>query len=222
VPVRLPAPVNSSADDFAYTSGADMLKGFFSSNRRRDDDIYEFVTTIIRRTNCDSLQENNYCYEFLEENAVKYDSIPFRYNWKFGDGETAEGRRVEHCYSKPGSYLVQLDVVNLVTNETIANEKSSMLEVEAIEQPWITAPDMAFAGENLKFSADSTNLPGWEITRYYWNFEDETVAEGADVSKTYRQPGQYNIQLIVSAKPAADGKAREACVTRKIIISEKQ
>jgi PKD repeat protein len=214
--------VNSSADDFAYTSRADMLEGFFSSNRRRDDDIYEFVATIIRKTNCDTLQENNYCYEFLEENAVKYDTIPFRYNWRFGDGESATGRRVEHCYSKPGSYLVQLDVVNLVTNETIANEKSSMLDVAAIEQPWITGPDMAFAGEALKFSADSTNLPGWEITRYYWNFEDETVAEGEDVSKTFRQPGQYNIQLIVSAKPGADGTAREACVTRKIIISGKK
>jgi PKD repeat protein len=34
--------------------------------------------------------------------------------WRW-DG--AAGRIVEHCYTKPGEYLVQLDVTNLVTKE---------------------------------------------------------------------------------------------------------
>ena len=116
-PVRLPEPVNSSSDDFAFIAQPDLQKGYFSSNRRRNDDIYEFTTTIIRKTTCDTLEINNYCYEFVEENAVKYDTIPFRYEWRFGDGNTADGRIVEHCYPGPGTYLVQLDVTNLVTNE---------------------------------------------------------------------------------------------------------
>ena len=220
-PTRLPAPVNSPSDDFAYTAGKDLVKGYFASNRRRNDDIYEFVTTLIRRSSCDSLQENSFCYEFVEENAVKYDSIPFRYEWSFGDGQKAVGPRVEHCYVKPGKYFVRLDVVNLVTNKVIANEKSSTLEVLAVEQPYISCPDKAFAGDLLNFSADSTNLPGWDISRYYWNFEDETMAEGKDVTKTYRQPGLYTIQLIISSRPGTDGNTREACVSRKIQILRK-
>jgi hypothetical protein len=206
-PIRMMEPVNSSSDDFAFTAGSDLREGYFSSNRRRSDDIYAFSIAIIRKATCDTLQENNYCYEFVEENAMKYDTIPFRYEWKFGDDSRATGRLVEHCYGKPGKYLVQLDAVNLVTNEVL----------EA-EQPYISAPDEALAGQQVKFSADSTNLPGWNIDRYYWSFEDETIAEGKNVQKAYLRPGSYNIQLIITSKPGAGETAKEACVSKKIII----
>lgn len=217
-PVRLPEPVNSSRDDFAFIAMPDLERGYFASNRRRSDDIYEFRTTIIRRTSCDSLQQNDYCYEFEEENALKYDSIPFRYQWRFGDGDTATGRIVQHCFKSPGSYLVQLDVVNLVTGKITVNEKSENLMVQAIEQPYITSEDRVALGREIKLSAAETNLPGWDIARYYWNFGDATIAVGQEVSKKYTNPGTYNIQLIVTTKAEPGGMVREACVSRNITI----
>jgi hypothetical protein len=220
-PVRISEPVNSMSDDFAFYAQPDLQKGYFSSNRRRNDDIYEFATTVIRKSSCNELEKNNYCYEFVEENAVKYDSVPFMYVWRFGDGNKAIGSLVEHCYKGPGSYLVQLDVTNLVTKEVIVNEKSQMLLVQDIEQPYISSPDAAEASAIIKFSADSTNLPGWDISRYYWNFDDETIAIGKNVQKAYLKPGTYNIQLMVSAKPGADGVVREACVSKNILVIRK-
>jgi hypothetical protein len=220
-PVRLAEPVNSSSDDFAFYAQTDLQKGYFSSNRRRNDDIYEFATTVIRKSSCNELGKNNYCYEFVEENAMKYDSIPFLYDWQFGDGSKAIGSLVEHCYKGPGSYLVQLDVTNLVTKQVIVNEKSQMLLVQDIEQPYITSPEAADPGTLIKFNADSTNLPGWNISKYYWNFGDETIGIGKNVQKAYLRPGSYNIQLIVSAKPGADGIVREACVSKNISIIRK-
>jgi len=217
-PIRLPEPVNSSSDDFAFIAQPDLQTGYFSSNRRRNDDIYEFTTTVIRKSSCDTLEINNYCYEFAEENAVKYDTIPFRFEWKFGDGSKAIGRIVEHCYSGPGTYLVQLDVTNLVTKEVSLNEKSQTLVIQDIEQPYISSPDVAEADAKLQFSADSTNLPGWDIARYYWNFGDETIAIGKNVEKSFRRPGNYTIQLIVSTKPEEGGMVREACISKNISI----
>ena len=217
-PVRLPEPVNSSSDDFAFIAQPDLQKGYFTSNRRRNDDIYEFTTTIIRKSTCDTLEINNYCYEFVEDNAVKYDTIPFKYEWRFGDGNTAYGKIVEHCYPGPGTYLVQLDVTNLVTNEVTKNEKSQTLVVQDIEQPYISCPDVADADMILKFSADSTNLPGWDIAQYYWNFGDETIAIGKNVEKAFRRPGNYSVQLIVSTKPEEGGMVREACISKNISI----
>ena len=217
-PVRLSEPINSSSDDFAFVAAPDLQKGYFASNRRRNDDIYEFTTTIIRKASCTALEINNFCYEFVEENAVKYDSMPFKFEWRFGDGNKAFGRIVEHCYAGPGQYLVQLDVTNLITKKVSANEKSEMLVVEEVEQPYISCPDISDAGAMLKFSADSTNLPGWDISQYYWNFGDETIAIGKNVEKTYLRPGNYNIQLIVSTRPEAGGIAREACVSKNITI----
>jgi len=218
-PSIVPEPVNSQYDDFAFVADDEMQTGYFASNRERSDDIYRFVSTIIRKASCDTLVENNYCYEFLEENAVKWDTIPFRYEWKFGDGTTGAGPVVEHCYPGPGRYLIQLDVINLVTKEVMYNEKTYSLEITDIEQPYITSPDQAVTDQRIRFSAEGTNLPGWNIERYYWNFGDETIAIGKEVDKAYSRPGTYNVQLIVSTEPDPGGVVREACICKNITIS---
>jgi chitodextrinase len=218
IPVRLPEPINSPSDDFAFVAKGDLQTGYFTSNRGNEDDIYKFTSTIIRKTVCDTLEENNYCYRFLEENAVRFDTIPFRYEWKFGDGDMATGAVVEHCFKEPGTYTVSLDVVNLVTKEVTYNEKTETVVVTEIEQPYISAPDRVNANTNISLNADSTNLPGWKIARYYWNFGDETVAVGSQVTKSYENPGTYNIQLIVTAEPEPGMSAREACISKNIIV----
>src|SRR5664279_2420370 len=71
VPVHLPEPINSQSDDFAFVADGNLQTGYFSSNRGSGDNIYKFTSTIIRKAVCDTLEENNYCYRFFEENAVK-------------------------------------------------------------------------------------------------------------------------------------------------------
>lgn len=221
-PVHLPPMINSPADDFAFVAEESLQDGFFASNRdRKNDNIFKFSSTIIRKVRCDTLQINNYCYEFFDSNAVKIDTIhtnPFKYQWYFGDGDEAEGVRVEHCFKGPGNYVVRLDVFNLVTKEVKKNEKSLDLEIKEIEQPYISSPDICNAGALIKMNADSTNLPGWDIKQYYWNFGDETVALGKAVDKTYLKPGNYNIQLIVTTLPDAAGATREACICKNINV----
>ena len=218
-PVLLPEPVNSTYDDFAFVAKPDLQQGYFSSNRKRYDDIYSFASTIRRMAVCDTLEENSYCYRFMEENAAKLDTTPFRYEWKFGDGNKAVGAVVEHCYDGPGAYLVQLDVVNLITKEVLYNEKSDSLIITDIEQAYITAPDVAEAGKTIRLNAGQTYLPGWNITQYYWNFGDETIQIGREVDKIFVRPGTYNIQLIVSEEPVPGGTARETCICKNITIS---
>ena len=217
-PVLLPEPVNSISDDFAFVAEDDLQTGYFSSNRGREDDIYQFTSKIIRKASCDTLEENNFCYRFFEENSAKYDTMPFRYEWKFGDGSNSIGTVVEHCYKGAGIYTVQLDVVNLVTKEVTYNEKTETLVVSEIEQPYISAPDTISANQRITLSADSTNLPGWNIARYYWNFGDETVSVGKNVDKSFSKPGNYNIQLIVSTVPEPGANIREACISKNIIV----
>lgn len=218
-PVLMPEPINSTSDDFAFVSEAGQQRGYFASNRENDDDIYSFSSLIRRMDVCDTLQENSYCYRFMEENAVRLDTTPFRYEWKFGDGTKAVGPVVEHCYEKPGAYLVQLDVVNLITKEVLYNEKSDSLIITDIEQPYITSPEVANAGQVLRLNADKTYLPGWNISQYYWNFGDETIQIGKEVDKAYLKPGIYNIQLIVTEEALPGMEPREKCICKNITIS---
>lgn len=217
-PVHLPEPINSSFDDFAFVAGKDAEFGYFTSNREKSDDIYSFISTIIRKISCDSLEYNNYCYEFSEENASKYDTIPFRYEWEFGDGEKGNGIVVDHCYPGPGRYVIKLNVENLVTGEIKMAEKTYRLDIEDIEQAFITSADTAGVGEAITLDAKETNLPGWDIARYYWNFDDETIAEGENVEKMWSRPGVYDIQLIVTSREDANGVVNETCVGKKIVI----
>jgi len=221
-PVVLDDPINSEADDFAFYAVQGGLEGYFASNRRKyNDDIFRFATTIIRWSVCDTLRKNNYCYEFIEENALKNDTIDvrFRWEWNFGDGTKADGVTAEHCYSGPGVYDVSLDIVNLITGGIEKRQASYELEISDIEQPVIVSPDKIMAGENLVLNAGESNLPGMDIARYYWNFGDETVSSGLEVSKIYSLPGKYNIQLIVSSKPGTGGVVREVCVCKDIEVT---
>ena len=220
-PVLLPEPINSSSDDFAFVAEESLQTGYFSSNRGRTDDIYNFVSTIIRKANCNVQEENSFCFRFIEENAAKFDTMPFRYEWQFGDGASATGIVVEHCYSSPGTYLIQLDAVNLITKEVMYNVKTDTLILTEIEQPYITSPDSINTGQSIKLNSDRSNLPGWNIVSTYWNFGDETVAIGKEVDKTYFRPGTYNIQLIVTTANEPGGEAREACISKNIIVSPK-
>ncbi len=221
-PSLLPEEINSSSDDFALVADDNLQNGYFSSNRSSTDDIYQFTSTMKRMTSCDSMRENSYCYRFTEENAAKSDSIPFRYVWNFGDGTKDYGPVVEHCYSGPGIYELQLDAENLETNEIIFNQKTEIVEVLDFEQPYISAPDTAITGRPVRLNADKTNLPGWNIGQYYWNFGDETVLNGKEVEKVYRAPGVYNIQLIVSDPDGVKNGTREACVSKNIIVIPKR
>lgn len=220
-PLPLPSPINSKGDDFAFVAEDNLQTGYFSRKTGSSDDIWQFNSTIIRKLSCDTLEINNYCYQFIEENAIRYDTlpVPFKFRWNFGDGEVSEGVTVEHCYKGPGNYVVRLDVVNLVTNEVEANQKTYDLEITDIEQAYISAPDVAGAGQVIRMSADSTNLPGWDIVQYYWNFGDDSIDTGMEVSKAYLRPGMYNIQLIVTAAPDTNGVVRETCISKNIRIN---
>ncbi len=220
-PTIVPEPVNSPSDDFAFVAEDDMGRGFFASNRGSSDDIYQFTSSIVRMDQCDSIQENSYCYSFFEKNAVKSDSIPFRYTWIFEDGSTEDGATVEHCFAGPGKYIIRLDAVNLVTNEILHDQKIDTLTVRDIEQPYISSADTVIAGQALQFDASHTYLPDWNIGTYYWNFGDETVAVGEKVNKVFIKTGVYGIQLIVSDNPEAGKPVRKRCVLKNILVISK-
>jgi PKD repeat protein len=217
-PVAFPPPVNSKSDDFAFSAEDNLQTGYFSRNSGRSDEIYKFTSTIIRKVTCDSLQFNSYCYEFYEENALKFDTIPFRYTWNFNDGSKGEGPRVVHCFKRPGDYTVTVDILNLITKEVRKNEKTYNMEIRPIEQPYITGPDQCSVGQQVRMDADSTYLPGWNISQYYWNFGDESINISKEVDKVYSKPGVYNIQLIVTSFPDANGLTKDKCVSKNIRV----
>ncbi len=136
-PVKLPAPFNSGLNDFTYYANKDFSYGFFSTNRRGSMDIFEFRSTLPNFDICKKQVANNYCYLFYEENTVLLDTAIYQYEWDTGDGNKVTSMQAEHCFQKPGDYLVQLNVVDKLTGIVEFNQAEYLVEVRKVVQPYI-------------------------------------------------------------------------------------
>ncbi|MCK4749200.1 MAG: PKD domain-containing protein, partial [Bacteroidales bacterium] len=112
IPIHLDGHINSKADDFGLITDMNGKEGYFSSNRKRSDDIYRFVTDIHSFYNCDSIQKNYYCFLFYDESFMDIDTMPLSYEWSFGDEIRVSGIEVEHCFPGPGNYTVELNIID--------------------------------------------------------------------------------------------------------------
>lgn len=219
-PVHLDGHINSKADDFGLITGKNGKEGYFSSNRKRNDDIYKFITDIPPFHNCDSLKKNYYCYLFYDEGFMDIDTMPLSYEWSFSDGARERGIEVEHCFPGPGNYTVALNIIDNNTGNTFFTQSSYEVEITDAEQPFITSRDAFLRREEMAFDGLETNLPGMEIAGYYWDFGDGTKGKGVEISHTFEKKGSYVVQLGVTGKPDADGFIPKECVYKRVEILE--
>ncbi|MBN2275610.1 MAG: PD40 domain-containing protein [Bacteroidales bacterium] len=217
-PVALPDPFNTINDDFALVINETADTAYFTSNRGNSLDIYMAYSTLPVFADCPGQQQNDYCYTFYEAREMNLDTTLFNYEWNLGDGTIVRGLTADHCYATTGNYTVQLNVIDLVTGEIYYNEATYNLAVEDIVQPYITAVDTTYVGDEVQFSALKSNLD-FTIDGYYWDFGDGTRAEDRDAIHYYRKPGIYNIQLgVTSAVTNEDEFPEKVCVVKKILV----
>lgn len=120
------------------------------------------------------------------------------WRWDFGDGGTAEGRVMEHRYSRPGVYRVTL----AVEGDTPVAE---CRRVSTHRLVTVNAPPVAVAGEDrtvpageaTSFDGSDSHDPDGGVTEYLWDFGDGTTGQGMQVRHVYREAGQHEVTLTV-------------------------
>jgi Tol biopolymer transport system component len=219
-PVALESPYNSAGDDYGFIVNAAMDTGYFVSDRDGSADIFSAYSSIPTFVNCTPQEENEYCYVFYEPNDSELDTTIMAYEWDLGDGTKIRKLKAEHCYSKPGNYLVQLNVVDLLTNQVALNQASDSFLVEDVEQPYITAADTIQAGHEFTLDAKNTFLKNYQVSGYYWDFGDGYRSSGEKVKHTFLYPGIYQMQLGVSGKKTDPAILEDPkkCSTRQIVV----
>ncbi len=220
MPVHLDGHINSKADDFGLITDINGEEGYFTSNRKRNDDIYSFKTDIHTFYNCDSLLKNYYCFLFYDEGFMDVDTLPLSYEWSFGDGTSIRGIEAEHCFPGPGNYTVELNIIDNNTGNTFFTQTSYDVEITDEVQPFITSPDMELMDQQIEFSGLNSNLPHMEISQYFWDFGDGTKIKGAEVGHTYERKGSYQVQLGITGDKDSTGIMPVACVYKYIAILE--
>jgi hypothetical protein len=218
-PVPLGEPFNTGDDDYGLILNAAMDTGYFVTNRAGSPDIFMAISTIPTFASCSKQEENDYCFVFYEPNNNEMDTTAFAYEWDLGDGTLIRALEAEHCFANPGTYLVQLNVIDKLTGEAFFSQASHTFVVEQIRQPYIAVPDTVIAGNEFTLSGSETHLPDFAIEGYYWDFGDGQRATGTEIKHSFLFPGTYQLQLGVTNRVTDTGELpMKECVTRRIVV----
>lgn len=214
----LPEPFNSEFNDFSYYVSPDLSTGYFSSNRNGDDDIFRFEMTQPEFTACDTLEKNEYCYHFYDEANIAFDTLPLKYEWDLGDGHKVRELEAEHCFSSPGTYQIELNIVDTLTGDLFFSQAKYELVVEDIQQVYIESADTVQVQKELNLHGRNTFLPGFEIDSYHWFFNDSIYREGEDLKFTFDNTGTQNVVLGLRSTPDQYGIVSQACIQKNIEV----
>ena len=219
VPVHLDSAINSPADDFGLVIDSTLENGYFSTNRNKTDDIFSFSSAPVEFEICDTIKENNYCFTFYDEKHQLIDSIPVTYQWDFGEGIIRIGKEVRHCFPGPGKYLVKLTIKDELTGDTITNQVEYNVELENIDQAYINSYNVGKVDKPISFEGVTTDLKGFRITDYFWNFGDGFKPGGHLMNSTFKKKGEYIVKLGLLAEKDGLGVIRKTCIMKKIKIN---
>ncbi len=141
------------------------------------------------------------------------------YSWNFGDGQSGTGVTVQHAYSAPGTYTVQLTVTD---NEGASDTTAHQITVtQAANTPPVAAfvysPSNPSPGVWIHFDASGSSDPDGTIVSYSWNFGDGGTGAGMSIYHRYTSAGTYTVRLTVRDNDGATDTVTESVVVAVVI-----
>jgi len=141
---------------------------------------------------------------------------PLVYTWNFGDGNIVTGSDkaiVTHRYANRGYFPVKLYVRN--SRGFVQDNKTDiMVQAEAhTESRFIFSPKIGTAPFTTDFDMGPSFSDGSSIDSYLWQLDDGTYSTASTFSKTFSDPGFYNVNLY-----AVDALGNESVMSRQVIV----
>lgn len=218
-PVNLAEPLNSRRNDASFIANEDFTHGFLTSNRnRRTNGIYEYRLDVPTFDTCREQEVNDYCFTFFEVGTIDIDTTSYMYEWRIGETARIRAKEANYCFTGPGEYIIQLNVIDLLTGEILFNQASYDLTIDDIEQVYITCPDTVLINQVIDLNGANTNLRDFLPDRFYWDLGDYTYTSGSSLSHRYYKPGIYTIRLGVTNTPEKPEDLKKACSYRSIVV----
>lgn len=221
-PVRLDAPVNSQSDDFGMVTDSLIAEGYFSSTRNKTADIFHFKTNFPQIFYTNVQRENQYCFMFSDSGEIVIDTLNLKYVWDFGDNNKSSGAVVKHCLPGPGNYSVKLDIIDRATGKLFFSKLAYDLELRDFEQSYINSPDISAIGESIDFDGHKSYHPGYKILSWSWDFGDGTRLQGESVKHSFKEKGEFQVNLGLTLKSDSTGNIHKTGVTKKIVVYSDQ
>jgi outer membrane protein OmpA-like peptidoglycan-associated protein len=217
-PIHLDVPINSPSNDFGIITDSLMDEGFFSSDRDKSVDIFHFKTNVPQIFYSSIQKENQYCFMFSDSASITIDTLNLKYVWDFGDGSKASGAIVNHCFQGSGRYRVMLDIVERTTGNLFFSKLLYNLELTDYIQAFINSNDVTIKGDSIEFDGLKSYYPGNKVINFSWDFGDGTRRQGERVRHSFKEPGEYMVNLELTLKVDSTGKNHKTGSSKKILV----
>jgi len=220
-PMNLGEPFNSKRNDISFTADNTLTEGYFASNRDRfSASIYKFSLSAPEFEECEEQIAPNYCFTFFEEGTMDIDTTNYMYEWRVGN-DRVRGQEARYCFKKPGPYIVQLNVIDMLTDSVMSNEATYDFLLEDEEQVYISSPDTVYVDETIHFGTHKTFLKNFEIDEYYWDMGDNLHRADTAIDHRYFKPGIYTIRCGATSVAETPEEVKKTCSSKRIIVLPK-
>ncbi|MFN8397636.1 MAG: PKD domain-containing protein [Bacteroidia bacterium] len=169
-----------------------------------------------RPVDCPPAPEGEYCFRFMDEAVMDTDTLKLTYEWSFGDGTKVREEEPRHCYSKPGTYHVELNLLD-ASGQVFMNQTSYELEVRPPAGLSINGPDTVDVGSVVSFVPGENPIEGCTVTSYQWELSDGRNFTGPTLSTQFGKPGTYKLKLSVGGNELGSPKACGGCVSKEVV-----
>ncbi len=134
------------------------------------------------------------------------------YRWTLGDGSAKAGSKVSHQYSQPGTYPINLTVID--NTSTLNNSNEAVYSIRVNDPPVPNAGGDRLINESVVvFDASRSSDSDDEIIDYAWNFGDNQSGKGQKLSHVYASPGTYAVTLTVTDASGTKSAVQSETVT---------
>jgi hypothetical protein len=219
--MHLPPPFNSRRNEASFTLiDTSYTRGYFHSDREaRIYNIFEFSLDIPPEIfeECKPQEENSYCFTFYEAGKMDIDTTQFRYEWVIEDRKFRQ-EEVDYCFAGVGRYIIVLNVIDLLSDEVLFNEATYELDIEDIEQVYISSADTVLVNESFQLNSHGTFIKDFTIDRYVWDMGDKNWISSDNIQHTYFKPGTYTVKLGITNAADQPEEMQKTCGYKKVIV----
>lgn len=122
------------------------------------------------------------------------------YSWSFGDGGNDQGVRVEHDFSRDGTFTVELAIQD---DEGKTATASQAVTVDVPNKLPTAAFKVNCSGLDCQFDAGTSYDLDGSIGQFSWDFGDGTQTAGETTSHSFAEAGKYVVTLAVEDNEGA-------------------
>jgi len=168
---------------------------------------------------CGPVQPAELCVDFDASRSVDPGAGPLEYRWNLGDGSTATGLTLTHCYKVRGRYQVTLDVAVPATGEVRRAERT--FDVDLTRKPVLNfsvGPALKVrVGQPVAFDALDSVLPDCQSVVVVWDFRDGYTQQGRRAEHTFRKAGRFAVRMSLRGYgPGSCGASN--CVSQEVLV----